>query len=85
MSGIGQEKLELWIRNWVAKATKTDVSQIRSSTAFWDCGLDSLAAVDLSAALEELTGREVSPAIAWEMPTIRDLAEYLASPVHANE
>lgn len=41
-------------------------------------GLDSMMAVDLTAVLEEWLGRDLSPTLPYEYPTIQSLAQHLA-------
>ena len=54
-------------------------ADIKRDLEFFDYGLDSLHAVDLSGHLEELLGRPLSPSLAWEFPTISGLAAHLAA------
>jgi acyl carrier protein len=42
-------------------------------------GLDSRNAIALSGALEKLLGRELSPTLAWDYPTIEALAAHLVT------
>jgi len=46
---------------------------------FFDLGLDSLMAIDLKSQLERDLGLVLSPTLAFDYPTIKDLARYLAS------
>ena len=41
-------------------------------------GLDSVAAVGVSGALEALLGRKLPPTLTWDYPTIELLAAHLA-------
>ena len=60
-------------------ATPTSRRDIKRDLEFFDYGLDSLHAVDLSGHLEELLGRPLSASLAWEFPTISGLAAHLAA------
>lgn len=44
-------------------------------------GVDSIHALSLCAELEERLGIEIEPTIAWDYPTIAQMAEFLASEV----
>lgn len=72
-------KLEAWITQWIATKANLDPAELHRDKQFSDFGLDSLMAVNLSGALEELLGRSLSPSIAWEYSTIGELAAYLAA------
>lgn len=72
-------KLETWITSWIATKASLDPASLGRDQQFTDFGLDSLMAVNLSGALEELLGRSLSPSIAWEYSTIGELAAYLAA------
>ena len=71
--------LEAWIANWLVRNADVPAADIKRDLEFFDYGLDSLHAVDLSGHLEELLGRPLSPSLAWEFPTISGLAAHLAA------
>ena len=60
--------LEAWIANWLVRNADVPAADIKRDLEFFDYGLDSLHAVDLSGHLEELLGRPLSPSLAWEFP-----------------
>lgn len=70
-------ELERWMTDWIASKLALDPGQIARDTPFIEAGLDSLAAVEFSGKLEEITGREVAPSAAWEYPTIAELADHI--------
>jgi len=72
-------RLEAWMTAWIAGKADIDATVIDRNKLFTDFGLDSLLAVNLSGALEQLLARPLSPSIAWEYPTIAELAAYLAA------
>jgi acyl carrier protein len=72
-------RLEAWMTSWIAAKAKIDAAVIDRNKLFTDFGLDSLLAVNLSGALEQLLARPLSPSIAWEYPTMAELAAYLAA------
>ena len=67
----------------VARYTDTDAQEIDPGYPFIDYGLDSVAAVLLSADLEDRLGIEIRPTVAWDFPTIEKLAAHLAEQVPA--
>ena len=77
--GTDPQRLEAWMTTWIAGKAKLDEAVIDRNKLFTDFGLDSLLAVNLSGALEQLIARPLSPSIAWEYPTLAELAAYLAA------
>jgi acyl carrier protein len=74
------EQIERWIVAYLARELGVDAAGIPLDQTLTDLGMTSRQAVFLTGELEEFTGQPVDPAIAWEHPTIRKLAAYLASP-----
>jgi polyketide synthase 13 len=73
------DELESFIANWLVRNAKISAADIERDRQFADFGLDSLLAVQLSGRLEKLLGRSLSPSLAWEFPTIAELAAHLAA------
>lgn len=65
---------------WIAPKLGVSVDSIDRHAPFTDYGLDSMVAVKLSGQLEQVLRRPVSPAVAWEYPTIAEVAEHLMAP-----
>lgn len=72
-------RLADWLVAWIARKAGIDAATIDRDQLFTDYGLNSLLAVHLSTALEELLGRPLSPSIAWEYGSVSELAAYLAA------
>jgi acyl carrier protein len=70
--------IEAWIMNWIATETEIDATTVRADQPFIEYA-DSIIAMKLSARLETLLGRSLSPSIAWEFETISELAAHLAA------
>ncbi len=70
-------KIETWLIDWIAKQLKTTVDRIDTSKSIFHYGLDSVTAITLIADLEDLLDREFPPALVWNHPIIKDLAEHL--------
>jgi acyl carrier protein len=73
------DELESFIASWLIRNAEINAAEIKRDREFADFGLDSLLAVELSGRLEKLLGRRLSPSLAWEFPTIAELAEHLAA------
>jgi len=71
------------IRNWLmaafATALKTTVEEVDPTAPFVNFGLDSIAAVELSADLGDWLGERVSPTVIWDYPSIEELARHLSA------
>jgi acyl carrier protein len=72
-------ELESWIVGWLAAKLGMPPASVEREKPLIDYGLDSLVAVSLSGQLEQLLGRPISPSIAWEFPTISEIAAHLMS------
>ncbi|MGV0327388.1 polyketide synthase Pks13 [Corynebacterium confusum] len=71
------EQLRDWIRNWVAQTTGVPAEEITDSKPLENFGLSSRDAVVLSGELENLVGVDLDPTVAYEYPTIAQLADRL--------
>lgn len=73
------EALVDWLTCRIAGYLATSPTAIETDTAFGDFGLDSAFALNLCTDLETEFGLRVDPTIAWDYPTIDDMAGYLAT------
>lgn len=71
------EELRGWLRNWVAETTGVDAEEISDTKPLENFGLSSRDAVVMSGELETLLGRRLDATVAYEHPTIAQLAEHL--------
>ncbi|MBA2680827.1 MAG: SDR family NAD(P)-dependent oxidoreductase, partial [Ktedonobacteraceae bacterium] len=74
-----QRFLETYLQEQVARILRLSGQKIHSSTPLKTLGLDSLMALELRNALEENLGLRLSATIAWNYPTLRELAAYIAT------
>ncbi|WP_297848799.1 AMP-binding protein, partial [Mycobacterium sp.] len=72
-----------WLIAHLATDLELEAAEIDPSRPFAYYGLDSIHAVRLSAALESWLGRELSPTLAYEYPTIDMLSAQLAEEIPA--
>jgi acyl carrier protein len=73
------EALVDWLTGRIAGYLATSPAAIETDMAFGDFGLDSAFALNLCTDLETEFGLRVEPTIAWDYPTIDDMAGYLAT------
>jgi acyl carrier protein len=62
----------------VARLLEVEPGAIDVAQPFERYGLDSIMAVDLTATMEEWLGRDLSPTLPYEYPTIQSLSQHLA-------
>lgn len=70
------DDLTQFITQWMATHLQLEASEIDPGQTFLFYGMDSMDAVNLSSAVSEFIGREISPDAAYEYPTIQDFANY---------
>jgi acyl carrier protein len=73
------EALVDWLTGRIAAYLATSPAAIETDKAFGDFGLDSAFALNLCTDLESEFGLRVDPTVAWDYPTIDDMAGYLAT------
>ncbi len=71
--------IETWLTVRLAQRLNLPAKQIDPGEPFSRYGLDSVAAVEFSGALERWLGRRLSPTLVYDYPNIRTLAAYLAA------
>ena len=67
-----------WLLREVAKELSLEVSQVDPTVPLADYGLDSIRATTLSGALGRHLGRQLSPVLLWDYPSIDTLSRHLA-------
>ena len=73
-------EMQTWLISWLSHKLHVSISEIDSTKAFADYGIDSVTAVELAQDLQEWLGisQKLEATIAWNFPTIEDLARYLS-------
>lgn len=71
-------ELERLIQGWIARRLAVDPAQVSVDQEFFNFGLDSITSVEMMTALGARLGTSPSPTLAWDYPTIRELAAHLA-------
>ena len=74
-----EERIETWLVNNLAQRLGISSQEIDVNEPFANMGLNSVAAVSLSADLEDWLEVKLSPTVVYEYPNIVELAAYLAN------
>lgn len=74
-----RSSVETWLVDWIAKQVKTSSANIDLNKSLFHYGLDSVTTIALLSDLEDWVDREFPPALIWNYPVIKDLANYLTS------
>ena len=72
------ERIENWLLTWMVERAAVPQEEVDRNKPFAEYGLDSMTAVELSQELEDWSGVEVVPTVAWNYPTPAALSKYLA-------
>jgi acyl carrier protein len=70
--------IQAWLVSHIAEHLKVETSKIDVREPLARYGMDSVQAVNLAESLAGWLGRELSPTLAYEYPTIEALAQHLA-------
>lgn len=70
--------IQEWLRTQIAESLTVNSAEIDVREPFASYGLSSIAAIGLTADLEEWLQVRLEPTLAWDYPTIELLARYLA-------
>jgi phthiocerol/phenolphthiocerol synthesis type-I polyketide synthase C len=76
--GRGAGEIAAWFTSRLSEELGLSPTEIDTSLPFAHYGLDSVHAIRLTAALEAWLGRELSPTLSYEYPTIDLLSKHLA-------
>lgn len=74
-----EQAIRAWIIGAVAQIARVDAASLGPETAFEDLGVSSLAALTLATELSDRFGVDVDPLVAWDYPTIGEVARAIFS------
>lgn len=72
------EVILAWLVNRLADHWEVPAEEIDPDCPFADFGIDSRTSVSLSGELETLLGRELTPTLVWDYPTVNAVVAHLA-------
>ena len=73
------EALKRWLTAWLAQQLQIPIADVEVTRPFAEYGLDSVAAVELTEALQTELQQPLSPTLAYEYPTVEAVAIYLGT------
>ena len=74
-----EEEILNWITNNIAEVLNIPREEITPDRLFAELGLNSIQSIRLTSMLSDFLGRNISPTIIFNYPTISELTSYLAS------
>lgn len=75
------EAIAQQIVTWFCRSANVPSEIVTPDVPFAEIGLDSLTAAEVAALVEETYHIRVQPTLLWDCPTIRHVAEHVASRV----
>ncbi len=76
---LTEQEIADWLQAKIAELLEVDPATVGLHDPFESYGLGSSDAVFLTGDLSELAGRPLSATLAWDFPTIAELAAFLAA------
>lgn len=76
---ITYTEIEAWLIDNLALQIGIASSELDPTKPLTDYGIDSLMALLLAGDLEEWLDLQISPTVAWDYKTVRDLATYISN------
>lgn len=73
----GKSETTVWLVGWIARELEMPADQLDASRSLMDYGLSSVAATMLVGDLEDWLGLRLSPTLAWDYPSIDEMADHL--------
>ncbi|TWU56509.1 putative fatty-acid--CoA ligase fadD21 [Rubripirellula tenax] len=75
---------ENWMTQWLIARAGVDPADIDTAKPFSEYGLDSMTAVEMSGEIEDWSGVELTPMVAWNHPTVSGLSDFIAHEITAS-
>ena len=79
MKNMTDKSIEEWLIQRISELMEIPRNEIDPAAPFMQYGLDSSSVIALTGDLADWLEREVDPTFAYDYPTIRSLAQYLAA------
>ncbi|TWU49598.1 AMP-binding protein [Rubripirellula reticaptiva] len=70
-----------WMSQWLIARAGVDPIDVALEKPFTDYGLDSMTAVEMSGEIEDWSGVELTPIVAWNYPNTASLSEFIADQI----
>jgi amino acid adenylation domain-containing protein len=84
MNSKSFDAIKVWLASQLAEMLRIPADEIDEQEPFTSYGLSSVKAIGLSGDLEEYLGRNLSPSLFYDHPTIESLARHLAGERNGN-
>jgi acyl carrier protein len=80
---VTQAAIESWMVEWLIARGGVAPHEIDVKRPFAEYGLDSMTAVEMSGEIEDWSGVELTPVVAWKHPTVSSLTGYITDQLFA--
>jgi acyl-CoA synthetase (AMP-forming)/AMP-acid ligase II/acyl carrier protein len=70
-------KVEKWLAEWLVVSAGVQPADVDFEKPFGEYGLDSMTTIELSGEIEDWSGVQLTPVVAWNHPTIVRLSAYI--------
>ena len=78
---VTADEVRQWLVTKVAEQLDVPPDEVSVERPWAEFGLDSRTAVALAGELEVFVGRELSPTLVWDYPTIEAVVQHVTAPV----
>jgi acyl carrier protein len=75
---MARTRIEHWLMDYVARVSLQDVASVDVDHPFSYYDLDSIAAAEMTADIEDWLSVRLEPTLIWDYPSIARLASYLS-------
>ena len=77
--------VETWMTSWLVARAGVEPGDVDLEKPFADYGLDSMTAVEMSGEIEDWSGIQLTPIVAWNYPTVAQLSAYIVDQISSDQ
>lgn len=77
-----EESITAWLLAQIADYLKVPADTMQPTVPLAEYGMDSVFAIALCGDIEDRFGLPVEPTLAWDYPTVAQMAQFLSAELH---